>query len=163
MTQKQKGERPLGLAMAGRWPCRAWSLWHIECHDKNTVDSERDLIRIPRLQRDRLMRLVEVISFQVCGLTHESRGVGPEKGKASAHADRSWAVTSLHMEKTFTRALTFKSSHKESNIATDSGSGNFCLSQAAMRCVQRGAVHSDRVTSDETEGDQWSSLMVDKM
>ena len=32
-----------------------------------------------------------------------------------------------------------------------------------MRWEQRGAVHSDKVTSKEIEGDQWSALMMDKI
>ena len=51
------------------------------------VVSERDLILAPRLPRTRLMRLAELMSFQVNGLSHESRGEGPEKGKASEPAD----------------------------------------------------------------------------
>ena len=49
--------------------------------------SERDLILAPRFPRTLLMRLTELMSFQVWGLSHESRGVGPEKGKASSPVD----------------------------------------------------------------------------
>ena len=51
--------------------------------------SQRDLILVPRLPRTRLMRLAELMSFQVKGLSQESRGVGPENGKASEPADLS--------------------------------------------------------------------------
>ena len=56
---------------------------------KNREVSERDLILAPRFPRILLMRLTELISFQVWGLSQESRGVGPEKGKASNPADLS--------------------------------------------------------------------------
>ena len=34
---------------------------------------------------------------------------------------------------------------------------------AAKRCEQRGAVHSESVKSKETDGEQWSALMIDRI
>ena len=59
--------------------------------------------------------------------------------------------------------LNVKSSQRESKYATEAGSENFCLLQAAKRCEQRGAVHSDSVKSKETDGDQWSALIMNRM
>ena len=59
--------------------------------------------------------------------------------------------------------LNVKSSQRVSKYATEVGSENFCLLQAAMRCEQRGAVHSDSVKSKETDGDQLSALIMDRM
>ena len=61
---------------------------------------------------------------------------------------------SLQREKILVVGLNVKSSQRESKYAAEAGSENFCLLQAAMRCEQRGAVHSDRVKSKDTEGDQ---------
>ena len=72
-------------------------------------------------------------------------------------------MTSLQREKTLAEGLNVKSSQRVSKYATEAGSENFCLLQAAMRCEQRGAVHSDSVTSKETDGDQWSALIMDRM
>ena len=57
------------------------------CQEENTEVSERDLILAPRFPLTLLIRLTELMSFQVCGLSHESRGVGPVKGKASSPVD----------------------------------------------------------------------------
>ena len=66
-----------------------WGSEQTACHEKSKVVSERDLILAPRFPRTRLMRLTELMSFQVWGLSQESRGDGPEKGKASSPADLS--------------------------------------------------------------------------
>ena len=58
--------------------------------------------------------------------------------------------------------LNVKSSQRMSKYATEAGSEN-CLLQAAKRCEQRGAVHSDSVKSKETDGDQWSAVIIDRM
>ena len=100
----RKGLRQLGLATDGQtWAkeCRKrmgphgrhvrdwWTggSWQILCQEENTEVSERDLILAPRFPRTLLMRLTELMSFHVCGLSHESRGVGPENGKASSPVD----------------------------------------------------------------------------
>ena len=98
----KKGLRQLGLATEGHmleWLCRKRTgpqgrhgrggSWHTSCHEKSREVSERDLILVPRFPRILLMRLTELMSFQVCGLSQESRGDGPEKGKASSPADLS--------------------------------------------------------------------------
>ena len=59
--------------------------------------------------------------------------------------------------------LNVKPSHRVSKYVTEAGSELVCLLQAAIRCEQRGAVHSDNVKSKETDGDQWSALIMDKM
>ena len=53
------------------------------------MGEDRDLIRIPRYEQERLRRFVAEISFQVWGLTQEPLGVEPENGKASEAAERS--------------------------------------------------------------------------
>ena len=88
-TTSKKGARQLGFATTGQVLVMIKSLRHAECHGKSTVVSESDLILVPRLPRTRLMRFAQLMSFQVKGLSHESRGVGPEKGKASEPADLS--------------------------------------------------------------------------
>ena len=60
---------------------------HTECQEESKVVSERDLILVPKLRRTLLMRLAELMSFQIKGLSQESRGDGPENGKASEPAD----------------------------------------------------------------------------
>ena len=103
------------------------------CHEKSIEVSERDLILAPRFPRTRRVCLAELISFQIKGLSHESRGEGPEKGKASEQVDLSLDVTSLQREKTLAEGLDVKSSHRVSKYATAAGSENFCLSQAGIR------------------------------
>ena len=63
--------------------------WQQSYQEAKREVSERDLILVPRFPRILLMRLTELISFHVCGLSQESRGDGPEKGKASSPADLS--------------------------------------------------------------------------
>ena len=75
--------------MGPQGPQGPWSLGHTECHEKSMVVSERDLILIHKLPRTCLMRLAGLMSFLVKGLSQESRGVGPENGKASEPADLS--------------------------------------------------------------------------
>ena len=80
---------PTVHASAEGWPKRACILKQMECHELKPNESERDLILKPRLLRVWRVCLEELIIFQVKGLTQESLGTGPEKGKASAQVDRS--------------------------------------------------------------------------
>ena len=102
----KKGLRPLGLLPDGhvsKHLCRkrmgpqgrhtkSLSLggtWQQSYQEVKREVSERDLILVPRFPRILLIRLTELISFHVCGLSQEPRGDGPEKGKASSPADLS--------------------------------------------------------------------------
>ena len=100
----KKGLRPLGLLPDGQVLERlckkstgpqgrqtenrsSGGPWQQPNQEAKREVSERDLILVPKFPRILLMCLTELMSFKVWGLSHESRGVGPEKGKASSPVD----------------------------------------------------------------------------